>query len=259
MSRYVIRFEKHGVIRYTSHLDMLRLFKRSFKRVGIRLEHSHGFNPHPKMNFAQPLSLGYESAGDYLEFDMEGACPPKEIVDRLNSVLPEGIFVSDCKEVPKTKTSLAARIYAGRYEIQVRCPEEEGADGIRGFLSARGESPESVLEAFLSQPEIRAEKRQKKTKKMVEVDIKPLILELKGSVVDDNHIVLTTLVRCGSAANLNPELIGQSLFRFLGRPFAKELLSVCRRELYGQKGDGSLISVMDEAFTDEMVDVKNTI
>ena len=58
MSRYVIKFSKEGNIRYISHLDLLRLFKRSFKRVGIKLQYSQGFNPHPKMSFAQPLSLG---------------------------------------------------------------------------------------------------------------------------------------------------------------------------------------------------------
>lgn len=246
MSRYVIRFEKHGVIRYTSHLDMLRLFKRSFKRVGIRLEHSHGFNPHPKMNFAQPLSLGYESVGDYLEFDVEGECPPEELVTRLNSVLPEGIFVTCCKEVPVTKNSLAAQIYAGRYEIRIRCAGGDGTEGVRSFLASKGETTGPVLEAFLSQSEILAEKRQKKTKKMVEVDIKPLILELKENMVDDNYITLTTLVRCGSAANLNPELIAQSFFRFLGIPFAKERLRICRQELYVQREDGSLVSAMED-------------
>ena len=35
MNKYVIKFTKQGYIRYTSHLDMLRLFKRTFKKCGI--------------------------------------------------------------------------------------------------------------------------------------------------------------------------------------------------------------------------------
>ena len=69
MSRYVVKFYKEGVLRYISHLDLLRLFKRSFKRVDIKLQYSQGFNPHPKMSFAQPLSLGYDSRGEYLEIE----------------------------------------------------------------------------------------------------------------------------------------------------------------------------------------------
>ena len=45
--KYVIRFQKTGVICYTSHLDIMKVFKRSFKRAGIRLAYSQGFNPHP--------------------------------------------------------------------------------------------------------------------------------------------------------------------------------------------------------------------
>ena len=67
--KYVIRFQKTGVICYTSHLDIMKVFKRSFKRAGIRLAYSQGFNPHPKMGFAQPLSLGYESLDEYIEFE----------------------------------------------------------------------------------------------------------------------------------------------------------------------------------------------
>ena len=69
MNRYFMIFSKTGYIKYISHLDMLRLFKRAFKRTGIALEFSHGFNPHPKMGFAQPLSLGYTSLGEYIEFE----------------------------------------------------------------------------------------------------------------------------------------------------------------------------------------------
>ena len=68
MNRYVIKFEKDGYVKYTSHLDILRIFKRSFKKTGLALKYSQGFNPHPKMGFAQPLSLGYSSKCELIEF-----------------------------------------------------------------------------------------------------------------------------------------------------------------------------------------------
>ena len=49
MPKYVLEFQKKGLVKYTSHLDMLRLFKRAFKITGIPLEFSKGYNPHPKM------------------------------------------------------------------------------------------------------------------------------------------------------------------------------------------------------------------
>ena len=54
MSKYILTFEKSGYIRYTSHLDMVRLFQRAIRRSGIILAYSQGFNPHPKMSFSVP-------------------------------------------------------------------------------------------------------------------------------------------------------------------------------------------------------------
>ena len=71
MAKYILTFSKTGTICYTSHLDMMKMFKRVFKRAGIKQSYSQGFNPHPKMTFAQPLSLGYWGLGELLEFETE--------------------------------------------------------------------------------------------------------------------------------------------------------------------------------------------
>ncbi len=55
MNRFVLEFSKQGYIKYISHLDMLRLFKRTFKRAGIPLYFSKGFIPHHPMRFAKQL------------------------------------------------------------------------------------------------------------------------------------------------------------------------------------------------------------
>ena len=43
MSKYVIQFSKTGIICFTSHLDLMRIFKRAFKRAGYALKHSDVF------------------------------------------------------------------------------------------------------------------------------------------------------------------------------------------------------------------------
>ncbi len=85
------RFEKRGRAAYLSHLDVMRTFQRAFIRAGIRLRHSEGFNPHPKMSIALPLQLGCESVCEVLDVSLleeEG-----DVVSRLNAALPEGIRV----------------------------------------------------------------------------------------------------------------------------------------------------------------------
>ena len=83
MSKYIIEFSKTGTICYTSHLDLMRIFKRVFKRTGIALAYSQGFNPHPKMGFAQPLSLGYWGMEEYIEFETAEEWQPDQLLQRL--------------------------------------------------------------------------------------------------------------------------------------------------------------------------------
>ena len=64
-------FEKVGNARYISHLDLMRVFQRAFKRAGLPLTHTQGFNPRPSVSIALPLSLGVESRCELLDFELE--------------------------------------------------------------------------------------------------------------------------------------------------------------------------------------------
>lgn len=86
-----LRFEKRGKAAYLSHLDVLRTFQRAFIRAGIRVKHSEGFNPHPKMSIAAPLQLGCESLCEVL--DVQLLSDPGDLPAALNPVLPEGLRV----------------------------------------------------------------------------------------------------------------------------------------------------------------------
>ena len=86
-----LRFEKRGKAAYLSHLDVLRTFQRAFLRAGIRVKHSEGFNPHPKMSIAAPLQLGCESVCEVLDASVLSG--PEDLPGALNPVLPEGLRV----------------------------------------------------------------------------------------------------------------------------------------------------------------------
>ncbi|HML37320.1 MAG TPA: TIGR03936 family radical SAM-associated protein [Bacillota bacterium] len=226
MSRYVIKFSKEGMIRYISHLDLLRLFKRSFKRVGIRLQHSQGFNPHPKMSFAQPLSLGYFSTGEYLEFDTVEPYPTDEILEKINSVMPEGVHVFSCRELPAAGKTLAALTEYADYEIRIPLSngsEEKSAEKSAAVLKS--------AEGYLSQENIFMIKHQKKSGKDIEIDIRPMIAEFKCQV-DDNHIMITTKLAAGSTANLSPEAVLSTFCEFAGTACDRAEVAITRTEIY---------------------------
>ena len=224
MSRYMIKFSKEGAIRYISHLDLLRLFKRSFKRVGIKLQYSQGFNPHPKMSFAQPLSLGYTSIGEYLEFETADSYPPHEILEKINSVMPEGIEVLTCSELTGNGKTLAALTEYADYEIII--PGQ----------APLAENWNDRIKKYMEQDQILVQKHQKKSGKEIEINIKPMISEL-DVMVDNNNITITSKLAAGSTANLSPEILIESFCDFVGLSYDRSEISVKRKEIYFHNSD----------------------
>ena len=65
-------FEKKGNAVWISHLDLMRVFQRAFKRAGLPLTHTKGFNPRPSVSIALPMSVGIEIGCELLDFELEG-------------------------------------------------------------------------------------------------------------------------------------------------------------------------------------------
>ena len=92
-------FEKRGDAVYLSHLDLMRVFQRAFKRAGILLWHSQGFSPRAYVSIALPLPVGMESRCEILDFEIEdGSVELSGLPARLNAVLPAGIRVLEAYE-----------------------------------------------------------------------------------------------------------------------------------------------------------------
>ncbi len=230
MNRYVLKFRKEGYMRYISHLDLLRLFKRSFSRIGVRLRHSEGFNPHPKMSFVQPLSLGYISKGEYLEFETVHPQDVASMQVRLNAALPEGISVVAIR-TEAGKKALSARVACASYTVQFL-----DGDGGEAFDAGR---LCAAIDGFLQQKEILREKKQK-TGKFVTQDIRPMIYALRENSQENGSVSLTMEVSAGSNCNLNPEVLLTELFSYAGLSYPRESLRICRDEMYLQPADGSV-------------------
>ncbi|ADK81192.1 TIGR03936 family radical SAM-associated protein [Sediminispirochaeta smaragdinae] len=126
------RFSKTGKASFLSHINTMTIFERSFQRAQIRLAFSQGFNPKPKLSFANPLMLGVESNAEYLMvnilLDSDDEKKEREdgflgLVRKLNNVLPDGFAVSMCSEVyappaGEKKVSLMAAYGGSVYTIE---------------------------------------------------------------------------------------------------------------------------------------------
>ena len=91
-------FTKKGKMRYISHLDLMRLLMRSFRRSGLPIKMTQGFNPHPKLSMKRALKLGVESEHEEAAIVLRETVEGGEFRERLSKQLPPGIQI---KEVEK--------------------------------------------------------------------------------------------------------------------------------------------------------------
>lgn len=222
MNRYLLKFEKTSHLRYTSHLDLLRMFRRAFKRAGIELVYSKGFNPHPKMSFAQPLSLGYTGTGEYLEIETTIPYNGDFLVSLVNSTLPFGVKIINCTLISNPGKSIASTVKYALYEASL--PDDHD-------LPSRDQ-----IDDYLNSDTIIVSKLVRKRKETIDIDIKPMIVRLSLGKNDEDKPSILMNIHAGSESNLNPELLLQSLFDFCKIPLEKYAPRIKRIELYSKDG-----------------------
>ena len=175
-------FSKKGRAKYISHLDLNRCMQRVIKRSGIPIWYTEGFNPHIYITFALPLSLGYESSVEIMDFNVTEDMPFEEMRERLNKAMPEGITVSELY-TPVTKHT---DIKSADFRLIV------SGDVVENF------------EEFMKQEQINTVKKTKRGQK--EIDLKPDIGVLKCERAGENT-VLELRLPAGNDKNINPSLV----------------------------------------------------
>lgn len=119
-------FEKTGALRYISHLDLMRAMAKLLYRSELPICFSEGFNPHPKLTFAQPLSLFQESICEIAEFRMEDSCPTeRETLAKLQAVSPEGLRFTDVRFSERKLPPCKAASYELTFETDMTAEEAE--------------------------------------------------------------------------------------------------------------------------------------
>ncbi len=100
---YRLTFTKLGRAKYLSHLELVRLFIRAFRRAGLNLVHSKGFHPMPRVSFACALPVGTESISETVDIQMAGFQGSSGLKEQINKQLPSGISVIRIEEIPPRK------------------------------------------------------------------------------------------------------------------------------------------------------------
>lgn len=212
MRKLRLLFAKTDRAVYISHLDLMHVLQRVFLRAGYQLKYSEGFNPHPVISIAVPLSVGHASVCELLDFTLlDEQLDMDKLVDNLNAKMPEGITALEVYEPTGKASGIKWLRVSGVYEYDTRDVKEMAEQ----LLSFYGASEINVL---------------RKTKRGEGVlDIAPHIREMKieaGEGVVDLEAVISV-----NEPTINPDLLVKALQQN-GEAIAPDFAKFKRLEIY---------------------------
>ncbi len=207
-----MRFQKDGNGIWISHLDLMKVMQRAFRRADLQIRHTHGFNPHAFVSIALPLPVGTSSQCELLEFELDSPVSLNELPLRLNAVLPDGIR---CLEVWEGGKKLRELVW-----LRTKTVLEYDGGIPEGLLPA--------LTALFSRETLPVEKKSKGG--MKEIDVKPMLHSLEPRLLDENRAELEAVVRAQDPP-LNPELLVKAIARY-AEAFSPDFSKSERLEIY---------------------------
>ena len=207
-----ILFEKTGSAVWISHLDLMRLFQRAFKRAGLPLKHTQGYNPRPSVSIALPLSVGVDSVCELLDFDLDGVSVPcEEITERLNQALVSGVVVHKTYETGRKLRDLAL------LDCRVTMEYDRGVP----------ENAEAVIQALFGRESLLVTKKTKNG--MQDQDIIPMVRKLEVQKAEEGVLVLNARICCQNPT-LNPAQIVAAINLYLPE-YAPDFTKCSRLEI----------------------------
>lgn len=208
MSKYRISYMQGEEVRFISHLDFLRTIVRTFRRAGLPVKYSEGFNPHMVMTIGLPLSVGTTSVCDCLEVELTEDIDIPTAIEQINSCTPRGIKILGIKksEGLTPMYNIDSALYTASFTA------DKAVD----------------LEEYISAPEVMIEKKSKR--KINEVNIKDFIRSVEVVNRDAMSYFLKLHINAGNTSNLKPELVLKSMEKFYDMNISD--IKIERKEIY---------------------------
>ncbi len=226
MYKYRAQLTKGDEIRYISHLDYAGVMERAIRRAKLPAAYSEGFNPHLKMSFASPLSLGVTSDAEYMDFELTKPLCQPEIFDRLSRALPPGIKLIRLKPVKeprpcegKKHKALMAEVEQGLYEIEAPLV----GDWSKALAAIQKFNQATAITYHRITP-----------KKTRDIEVKQYMLDqVKASMVGE-RVVLDMNIAITQSGSIKPVEILELLVKKYGLPIDMGKALINRSQLLGQ-------------------------
>lgn len=216
MSNYVLKYKRDDRVKYISHLDFIRTFHRTVRRAGLLMSFSQGFNPHPVMTIAMPLSVGVTSDSEYIKIGFAEDYAEEEIKERLNSALPCGFEILKVRKTEGKELDFA-KLDRAVYNVEL---EWSG----NGFDAKE----------FLENKELKVMKKSKSGVK--EADIRQYIYDFTVNNQSESKMEITMCLAAGNEYNLKPDTVIDAMEKYTDG-FKVEFFATHRAKILTANGE----------------------
>ena len=192
--RLRITFGKSGPLKYTSSLDIAKIWERVLRRADLPILYTKGFNTRPRISLAMPLPLGISSECEILDISLRERIDfvAGDLAEQLLAVSPQGLSISAIVEVDLRAANMQSRMISAEYRIQF-------LDGLDSALL------QQKIDELLERDSIILEKVRKRKRSVM--DVRPLIIALN---IDQNNDLIAHLA-VGERGNFRPDQLVEIL------------------------------------------------
>ena len=183
-----ITFGKSGTLRYTSSLDVAKIWERVLRRAGLPIMYTRGFNTRPRIQLAMPLPLGISSDCEILDVALreEIEIRAEDLKAQILCVAPAGLTIHHIEEVEVRESAMQSRIVSAEYRVSF-------VDDVKSDLLRQ------KIKDILQRKSIVVERVRKRKRSVM--DLRPLIIELD---IDEKDNLIAHL-SVGERGNLRPD------------------------------------------------------
>jgi radical SAM-linked protein len=196
MQRLRLKFSRGEELKFLSHLDLMRLWERVFRRAGIPLAYSEGFTPHPHISLAVPLLVGVTSEAELMDVTLSRWLSPQSFKAQVEKQLPLGIKLLEVQPVGQNMPSLQAQVKFVEYRVEVESEK-------------RGKEIEADVESLMSKRELPWHHERDTGARYY--DLRALVDEIRLVDCRDAVCILTMRLRCDERGAGRPEQVVKAL------------------------------------------------
>ena len=185
--RLRITFSKSGMLRYTGHLDLHRLWERTCRRANISLKYSQGFHPKPRISLGSALPLGFIGMAELIDIKLDEDRDPESVRNKLQNAAPPGLEISSIEIIDPKLPALQTQIESAEYQVEFLDPVD----------STKLDKRLTTIDQAESIPRIRKGKSY---------DLRPLILSMNlEEHPERDYPVLSIRLKAAPGATGRPE------------------------------------------------------